>query len=212
MSERTPPALALWLLGRCGSASYAESLAGDLIEEYRQGRSRGWLWREVAVALGVALLRFIRAMPWMIVLRSLLRIAAETAAVLAIVTIVDQSRRAPVSGEGLNLGFIVTVAALITVASLAIVALMGTRSMVTRRQRPAEALAGVLILAFGVIALGMGAFTRADTTRTGSHAACGGADAVRSCVDDTRRGSEATRRGVDDARSGATRGAECNCR
>jgi len=212
MSDRAPPALALWLLERCGSASYAESLAGDLIEEYRQGRSRGWLWRQVAMALGVALQRFIRTMPWIIVLRASLRMAAETAAVLAIVTVVEQSRRNSVGGDAANFGFIGTVAALITVASLAIVALMGTQSMATRRQRPAEALAGVLMLAFGVIALGMGTFTRADTTRSGADTACGGADAVRSCVDTTCSRADATCRGPDDSSGGAARRADCNCR
>jgi hypothetical protein len=171
MSERTPPALALWLLERCGSGAHAQSLTGDLIEEYRRGRSRGWLWREVAVALGVALgvalVRSIRTMPWMIVLRASLRLAAETAAVLAIAAIVDQSRRSQVNSAALDMGFVVIVAALITVASLAVVALIRTRSMTNRRHRPAEALVGLLMLAFGVIALGTGTFTRADTTRGG---------------------------------------------
>jgi len=184
MSERGPPALALWLLERCGSGAHAQALAGDLIELYRQGRSQGWLWRQVAMALGVALLRFIRTMPWIIVLRASLRLAAETAAVLAIAAIVDQSRRAQASGAVVNLTLIVTVSALIMVALLAILAVMKTQSMTIRRQRPAEALAVVLMLAFGVIALGSGALTRADTAHGGA----------------------------DDVRSGGGQRAECNCR
>jgi hypothetical protein len=184
MSGRTPPALALWLLARCGSGAHAQALAGDVIELYQHGRSRGWLWRQVAMALGVTLLRSIRTMPWMIVLRASLRLTAEAAAVLAIAIIVDQSRRTQVSGATPNLAFIVTVAALITVALFAILALMGTQSMTTRRQGPAEALAGVLMLAFGVIALGSGALTRADTTHGGA----------------------------DDTRSRGGQRAECNCR
>jgi len=182
MSERTPPALALWLLERCGSGSRAESLAGDLIEEYGQGRSRGWLWRQVAVALGVAMLRFMRTMTWIILLRASLRLAAETAAVLAIVSIVDQSRRTQVSGDALNLGFIVTVATLIAVASLALLALIGTQSISTRRRRPAEALAWVLMLAFGVIALGTGTLTRADTTRSAAATTGSGAGERAECT------------------------------
>jgi len=52
-----PPRLANWLLERFGTTSRLHSLLGDLAEEYANGRSRGWYWRQ---ALGtVALDSFI---------------------------------------------------------------------------------------------------------------------------------------------------------
>jgi hypothetical protein len=40
MIERAPPKLALWLLKVWGSPYRNEALAGDLIEQYQEGRSR----------------------------------------------------------------------------------------------------------------------------------------------------------------------------
>jgi hypothetical protein len=36
---------------------YGDSLTGDLIEQYQQGRSPGWFWRQATVALLIAPLR-----------------------------------------------------------------------------------------------------------------------------------------------------------
>ena len=63
MTGRTPPQFALWLLARLGSPYHAESLAGDLIEQYQQGRSRAWCWRQVLAAILYARVRFIDAPP-----------------------------------------------------------------------------------------------------------------------------------------------------
>jgi hypothetical protein len=54
MSERIPPKFALWLLKAWGPAYHSESLAGDLIEQYQQGRSRAWCWGQVAAAIAFA--------------------------------------------------------------------------------------------------------------------------------------------------------------
>lgn len=45
-------ALALWLLGRLAHRN--EPLAGDLLEQFREGRSIAWLWSQLlyAVAMG----------------------------------------------------------------------------------------------------------------------------------------------------------------
>jgi hypothetical protein len=51
MMRRELPLVATWLLLHFGSSAYAESLAGDLIEQFHQGRSRWWYWRQVAIAL-----------------------------------------------------------------------------------------------------------------------------------------------------------------
>jgi hypothetical protein len=64
MIERAPPKLALWLLKVWGSPYRNEALAGDLIEQYQEGRSRAWYWRQVVAAILGARWRFIRTMPW----------------------------------------------------------------------------------------------------------------------------------------------------
>ncbi len=51
--------MALWLLEHLSPA--CSPLVGDLLEERHRGRSRGWLWRQVSVALVVRCLRDIRA-------------------------------------------------------------------------------------------------------------------------------------------------------
>ena len=56
MRKDDPPALALLLLRMFGSRCYRDSLAGDLIEGFRRGRNRLWVWREVLYAIGAALL------------------------------------------------------------------------------------------------------------------------------------------------------------
>ena len=49
MNRHEPPKLAKWVLKHFGSAN--EALAGDLIEEYAQGRSAAWYWRQVLIAV-----------------------------------------------------------------------------------------------------------------------------------------------------------------
>jgi hypothetical protein len=46
-----PPAPATWLLKLLGPQRNAEALAGDLLEEFREGRSRAWYWRQVLAAI-----------------------------------------------------------------------------------------------------------------------------------------------------------------
>ena len=45
----TPPRLATWLLQHLNGTN--EALAGDLLEEYRHGRSAAWYWRQVMSAI-----------------------------------------------------------------------------------------------------------------------------------------------------------------
>ena len=56
MIFRRPPALANWLLDRLGYTRRNAALAGDLLEEFRGGRSAAWYWRQtlVVVANGIA--------------------------------------------------------------------------------------------------------------------------------------------------------------
>ncbi len=56
MTFRRPPALANWLLDRLGNTRQNPALAGDLLEEFRNGRSAAWYWRQSlrAIANGIA--------------------------------------------------------------------------------------------------------------------------------------------------------------
>ncbi len=56
MIFRRPPALANWLLERLGYTRSNAALAGDLLEEFRNGRSAAWYWRQtlVVIASGIA--------------------------------------------------------------------------------------------------------------------------------------------------------------
>jgi preprotein translocase subunit SecY len=49
MTEEQPPTLATWLLKRAARGN--EALVGDLLEEYRRGRSTAWYWRQVLTAV-----------------------------------------------------------------------------------------------------------------------------------------------------------------
>lgn len=51
MTVRLPPRLATWILLRFADARVCDCLAGDLLEEFANGRSPGWYWRQVAGAL-----------------------------------------------------------------------------------------------------------------------------------------------------------------
>jgi hypothetical protein len=51
MRPSHPPRIAAWILNRFSPGRDTDAIAGDLIEQYRQGRSRSWYWREVTVAV-----------------------------------------------------------------------------------------------------------------------------------------------------------------
>jgi hypothetical protein len=53
MRDQEPPRVATWLAQRLVSGPRGESLLGDLIEQYRQGRSGIWYWRQVLAAIVV---------------------------------------------------------------------------------------------------------------------------------------------------------------
>ena len=63
MNNREPPRMAVWLLKRWASPYQRESLLGDLLEMYSDGRSRVWYWREVTAALILARVRAMRSLP-----------------------------------------------------------------------------------------------------------------------------------------------------
>jgi len=51
MVRANPPALANWMLDHLTPAGHEDALAGDLLEEFRAGRSAAWYWRQVLGAL-----------------------------------------------------------------------------------------------------------------------------------------------------------------
>jgi hypothetical protein len=53
MSRAEPPPLASWMLIHLTPLDQDQALAGDLIEEFRAGRSTGWYWRQVLAAMGI---------------------------------------------------------------------------------------------------------------------------------------------------------------
>jgi hypothetical protein len=63
MSTLQPPNVATWLLEHLQPGPNHESLAGDLFEEYQQGRSRIWYWKEVLAAIILGLCRELIAHP-----------------------------------------------------------------------------------------------------------------------------------------------------
>ena len=65
-----PPPLAIWVLEHGIPGDYDEALAGDLLEEFRSGRSDGWFWRQAFAAWFVGWLKYLSSR------RSLLLFAA----------------------------------------------------------------------------------------------------------------------------------------
>ena len=49
MKASHPPILATKLLGWLVSGPHGDALAGDLIEQYRQGRSAAWFWQRLSL-------------------------------------------------------------------------------------------------------------------------------------------------------------------
>jgi len=68
--NRSTPRLATWLLERFDIPQRKPDLFGDLVEEYRSGRSALWFWWQSFAAIGVALTRDIRCYPKWFVLRA----------------------------------------------------------------------------------------------------------------------------------------------
>lgn len=60
MRQINPPLLPAWLLEHVTPGGVNDALAGDLLEEFRLGRSRLWFWRQVFAALAIGLLKNLR--------------------------------------------------------------------------------------------------------------------------------------------------------
>jgi hypothetical protein len=57
MRPTQPPRFATWLLKRFGSAGRTESLTGDLVEQFRKGRSASWYRRQAIGSILAAIVR-----------------------------------------------------------------------------------------------------------------------------------------------------------
>jgi hypothetical protein len=160
MIHPNPPKLATWLLQRLGAGRHSESLAGDLIEQYAEGRGRLWYWRQVAVALVLARARVFRARSWTAAMRVFCRLVTEVAVVLAIVSVIDQIRRAHDLRATLSPTFVETMTCLIAIA---LAGLLLSRKPL--QPKPPHAPIKHLIALFAVAALGAGTLTWASTAR-----------------------------------------------
>ena len=60
MNPAKPPMLATWMLEHLAPETDRDAVAGDLLEEYRAGRSQGWYWRQVIAAIVVGCARALR--------------------------------------------------------------------------------------------------------------------------------------------------------
>lgn len=54
MRPNEPPSTATWMLEHLTAGPTNEALAGDLLEGFRCGRSRGWYWRQVLSAIVIS--------------------------------------------------------------------------------------------------------------------------------------------------------------
>jgi hypothetical protein len=61
MKQAKTPAVATWILEHMPLGVCDEALAGDLLEDFRQGRSLPWFWRQVLVAILLGFFKEIRS-------------------------------------------------------------------------------------------------------------------------------------------------------
>lgn len=59
--KSAPPALALWCLRHLLPSHASEALTGDLVENFRHGKTRAWFWKQVLAAMAAAALAGLRS-------------------------------------------------------------------------------------------------------------------------------------------------------
>jgi hypothetical protein len=67
MRSSIPPVPATWLVEHLVPKPRNEALAGDLLEQFAQGRSVTWYWRQVLVAILTGFLKEWRILAWAVV-------------------------------------------------------------------------------------------------------------------------------------------------
>lgn len=88
-----PPRAAAWLIAHMAARYSRDSLIGDLSEEYAEGRSDLWYWKQVCIAIGLASLKALHNAFWLPTMLWLLPRAAMTLWVAALVSLIHQSVR-----------------------------------------------------------------------------------------------------------------------
>ena len=58
--KSNPPRLAIWWLQHACPGKDNDALTGDLIEQFGEGQTRGWFWRQVLIAFALGVLSEIR--------------------------------------------------------------------------------------------------------------------------------------------------------
>jgi hypothetical protein len=67
MNRVAPPRFAHWMLEHCVPGDTVDALAGDLLEELRDGRSSDWYWRQVMSAMVIGWMRVLGARGMLII-------------------------------------------------------------------------------------------------------------------------------------------------
>jgi len=98
MTNATPPQIATWLLERLGPDYRNESLVGDLFEEYQQGRTRAWYWRQASVAICIGRALSLRGLLPQLAASALMRFLTEAAGLLGVIALSQQFQHACASG------------------------------------------------------------------------------------------------------------------
>ncbi|HEV2270630.1 MAG TPA: hypothetical protein VGR92_14330 [Steroidobacteraceae bacterium] len=186
MSMREPPTLAAWLLKTFVTAPRAESLLGDLLEEYQAGRTSGWYWRETLLALLIVARRQARELLARRAVHVFLVLSANSALVVWLFTLAQQFRQlCPAPSILLSRSIpVATYAGVIAAA----VALMLWRSSLPRLMRVSRspALLRLSVVALAAIGFSGGAVTWAGTAFcSANRAVCPSSYETTSCA---RRG------------------------
>jgi hypothetical protein len=86
-----PPRLASWLLENIAVGEHCDALAGDLLEDFRYGRTSAWYWRQVIAAICIGRVGQLRAR-WTVVIFAALWSALSPALLLFQVHLLENER------------------------------------------------------------------------------------------------------------------------
>lgn len=162
MTQRVPIKIGLWLLRRLGGGYHSESLMGDLIEQHARGRTGGWVWREIVVAVVIAQARRWQSTPWLRLARVLWWCLAELSIVLSVTLMADKTRYGHTFEDLFAPTFVVTMMVLFAIA------FVGLRSLIhLHRLERQRAAIHSLMAVFWVMSFGVGTLTWAATAHYG---------------------------------------------
>lgn len=163
MIMREPPSLAVWLLRRFVAAPRAESLMGDLFEEYQAGRTSGWYWRETLLALLIALRHAACEVLSRRLVHVCLALGANSAVAIWLFTLSQQYRQSCPAPPILLSGSIAFVTSAGIVAAAIALALRRSSLLRLLRVTRSPVLLRLSVVAFAAIGFSGGAVTWAGT-------------------------------------------------